>query len=455
MNDQTPFAKHGKLNVRGTILCDSHEKPYQLKGVSTLGIVWYPQYINKAAFETIREWGGNLIRLAMYTQEEDGYLSGGDQEYQKGLIDAGVQAATELGMYVIIDWHILSDGNPNTHKEEAKQFFEEMTKKYAEYDNVLYEICNEPNGDVTWEDVKAFAEEVIPVIRRNAPEAVIIVGTPTWSQDVDIAAQSPLKGTNLMYACHFYAATHKQNLRDKVQTALDKGLPVFISEYSICDASGNGDIDYEEGEKWAAFMDERMLSYAQWNLANRNETSSMIRVESEAVSGWQKEDLTKTGLWLKERLKEEKTMLEVKFYDSVADELLKFAVIVAKSEGKWVLCKHRERDTLEVPGGHREYGETIEETAGRELQEETGAVSFTIRPVCVYSVCRKRQMGEAGEESFGMLYFAEITDFDEELHSEIERIELLDELPENWTYPLIQPKLIREAVRRGICTESV
>lgn len=300
--EQTSFMKHGKLSVQGTQLCDKNGDAFQLRGVSTLGIVWYPQYINKDTFSTIRDWGGNLIRLAMYTQEDDGYLAGGNQEYQKKLIDKGVQAATELGMYVIIDWHILSDGNPNTHKEEAKKFFAEITEKYAGYQNVLYEICNEPNGDVTWMDVKRYAEEVIPVIRANAPEAIILIGTTTWSQDVDDAADDPVKGKNLMYSCHFYAASHKQELRDKVQYALEKGLPVFVTEYSICDASGNGALDYEEAEKWANFIDEKDLSYVQWNLANRDETSSMIRVECEKVSGWENADLTDSGVWFKKRL---------------------------------------------------------------------------------------------------------------------------------------------------------
>lgn len=139
-------------------------------------------------------------------------------------------------------------------------------------------------------------------------------------------------------------------------------------------------------------------------------------------------------------------MLEVKFYNygDVEDDLLKFAVIISQSKGKWVLCKHRERDTYEVPGGHREEGEDILETAKRELQEETGAVKFDIEPLCVYSVTGKNRVNETGEESFGLLCFAEIEDFLDELESEIEKVELLDELPENWTYPLIQPKLIEK-----------
>ena len=143
-------------------------------------------------------------------------------------------------------------------------------------------------------------------------------------------------------------------------------------------------------------------------------------------------------------------MIEVKFYDQVADELLKFAVIIAKTEEKWVFCKHKERSTYEVPGGHREVGETILDAAKRELKEETGAVDFEIRPVCVYSVKGKTRINKQEEdESFGMLFIAEITFF-EALHSEIETILITDTLVENWTYPLIQPKLLEEAERRGL-----
>lgn len=298
------FNTHGKLSVQGVQLCDKNGEPFQLKGASTLGIVWFPQFVNKDAFATIKSWGGNLIRLAMYTQEEDGYLAGGDQEYQKQLIDTGVKAATELGMYVIIDWHILSDGNPNQSTEEAKTFFTEMTERYAGYDNVLYEICNEPNGDVSWQDVKKYAEQVIPVIRKKAPDSIIIVGTPTWSQDVDVASKDPLEGENLMYACHYYAATHKQELRDKVKAALNNGAPIFISEYSICDASGNGELNYDEAEKWAQFIDENELSYAQWNLANKEESSSLIKSSCDKASDWTDEDLTETGVWFKKRLED-------------------------------------------------------------------------------------------------------------------------------------------------------
>ena len=142
-------------------------------------------------------------------------------------------------------------------------------------------------------------------------------------------------------------------------------------------------------------------------------------------------------------------MIEVKFYDQVADALLKFAVIISKTDGKWVFCKHKERDTYEVPGGHREENETILETAKRELKEETGALDFTVSPICVYSVTGKNKVNETGEETYGMLFFADIISFEDELHSKKEKVLITDTLVENWTYPLIQPKLIEEAKKRG------
>lgn len=142
-------------------------------------------------------------------------------------------------------------------------------------------------------------------------------------------------------------------------------------------------------------------------------------------------------------------MVEVRFYDRADDELLRFAVLIARSGGKWVFCRHRDRSTLEFPGGHREAGEDIAETARRELMEETGAVSFVISPICAYSVIRSAEAGETVEETFSMLYAAEVESFEAELHSEIEEIYLQDGFPDNWTYPQIQPKLLEEAKRRG------
>ena len=299
----TPLENHGRLSIKGSDIVDKNGNKYQLKGVSTHGLAWFPTFVNKEAFKTIRDdWGGNLIRLAMYTDEGGGYCTDGDKEALKKLVENGVDHATELGMYVIIDWHILHDLSPQTYKPEALKFFEEMASKYADYENVLFEICNEPNGGTTWADVKSYAEEVIPVIRKYS-QNIVIVGTPTWSQDVDKAAEDPLKEDNVCYALHFYAATHKGWLRDKVRSAMDAGLPVFISEFSICDASGNGGIDYNEADDWFYMIDELNLSYAAWNLANKDETSSLIKSSCEKTSGWSETELSDTGIWIRSKMR--------------------------------------------------------------------------------------------------------------------------------------------------------
>lgn len=302
----TPLENHGALQVEGTQLVDASGNPYQLKGVSTHGLAWFPEYVNKDAFQTIRDdWGGNVIRLAMYTDESGGYCSGGDKEQLKALIDTGVNAATELGMYVIIDWHILHDTDPKINQGEAEKFFAEMSAKYANYDNVIYEICNEPNGGATWDgSVKPYAETIIPIIRKNDKDAIIIVGTPTWSQDVDIVADNPITGQeNIMYAVHFYAATHTDNIRNKVTYALDKGLPIFVSEFSLCDASGNGANDLNQAEKWFDLIDSNKLSYCSWSLSNKAETSALIQSGCSKTSGWEESELSETGKWIRNQIR--------------------------------------------------------------------------------------------------------------------------------------------------------
>ena len=300
----TPLENHGALQVKGTDIVDKNGDKYQLKGISTHGLAWFPEYVNKDSFKTLRDdWGANLIRLAMYTAESGGYCQDGDKDKLKSLVESGVDYASELGMYVIIDWHILSDNNPKINQDEAVSFFDEMSAKYSDYDNVLYEICNEPNGGTTWSEIKEYAEEVIPVIRANDKDAIIIVGTPTWSQDVDIAAEDPIKDSeNIMYTVHFYAATHKDNIRNKVKTARDKGLAVFISEFSICDASGNGGVDYDSADEWMKLINDYNLSYAGWNLSNKSETSALISPGCDKTSDWNDSDLSETGKWLKDTI---------------------------------------------------------------------------------------------------------------------------------------------------------
>lgn len=202
-------------------------------------------------------------------------------------------------MYVIVDWHILADQNPQQNKETAKAFFAEITAEFGDTDHILYEICNEPNGSATWTDIKAYAEKVIPIIRANDEDAIIIVGTPNWSQYVDQAAADPITGyDNLMYTLHYYAATHKDDLRQRMKDAVTNGLPIFVSEYGICDASGNGAIDLEQANAWVGAMDELGISYVGWNISNKDETSAIFKTDCQKTAGFTEEDLSSSGSWL-------------------------------------------------------------------------------------------------------------------------------------------------------------
>lgn len=296
----TPVGNHGQLSVKGVDLVDKNGSKYQLKGVSTHGLQWFPQYVNKDAFKTLRDnWGANVVRLAMYTGE-NGYCSGGSKADLEAKIDEGVKAASELGMYVIIDWHILSDGNPNKYKDEAVKFFNKMSKKYSKNVNVIYEICNEPNGGVDWNTIKTYADTIISTIRKNSPNAIILVGTPTWSQDVDAVAANPVANKkNVMYTLHFYAGTHKDNIRNKLTAARNAGTPVFISEFSICDASGNGGIDSTSANAWKKLINDNNVSYVGWSLCNKAETSALIASSCSKLSGWTDSELSETGKWLR------------------------------------------------------------------------------------------------------------------------------------------------------------
>lgn len=300
VDDSTPYGQHGALHVENGKLTDADGNTVQLYGMSTHGIAWFPQYINYDSFRTLRDdWNTNCIRLAMYTAEYGGYCAGGDKEQLKQLVRDGVSYATELGMYVIVDWHILSDCDPNQNKDEAIAFFREMSEAFADNDNVLYEICNEPNSGTSWDSIKSYAEEVIPVIREQKPDAVILVGTPTWSQEIDKAAASPLTFDNVMYTLHFYAGTHKDDLRNRLETCAQNNLPVFVSEFGMCDASGNGANDFDSTTKWLDLLNKYQISFCCWNLANKDESSSVFKAASTALSDWTDEDFNESGRWIR------------------------------------------------------------------------------------------------------------------------------------------------------------
>ncbi|MBP3597772.1 MAG: glycoside hydrolase family 5 protein [Clostridia bacterium] len=296
LSNSSPLSCHGKLKVKSGKVINENGKEFIIQGISTHSISEFSQYINCETFKTLKEdFNINTIRLAMYTQEELGY----SQELHLK-IDEGVKYATELGLYVIIDWHILKDNDPNINKESAKIFFEEMAYKYKDYNNVIYEICNEPNGDVSWDDIKKYAIEIIKIIRNHDKDGIIIIGTPNYCQKIEEAEKNPIEGyNNLLYSFHFYAGTHKKELREKLEKVVDSNFPVIISEFGISEASGTGNVDENEANIWINYLRKNKIGYICWNLSNKDEASAILNPGVQSLFNWNVEELSKTGLWLK------------------------------------------------------------------------------------------------------------------------------------------------------------
>lgn len=294
----TPYEKHGKLHVSGAYLYDENNEKYQLYGMSTHGLNFgddFSRYVNKDAFKTLRDdWNTNCIRLVLYPKDYNGYCNGGDKAKLKQTMKNGIDCATELGMYVLVDWHV-HNYSPAETQSEAITFLLEISAEYKNYGNVLYEICNEPTSSPWSSVIKPYAQKVIPAIRKNAPDAIIIVGTNTWSQDIEDAAADKLDFENVMYTFHFYANTHTDSMRTRVENAISGGLPVFITEFGTCDASGNGGFNANESQKWFDLIAKYNISHLNWSLSNKGETASAILSSCSKTSDWSESDLTESG----------------------------------------------------------------------------------------------------------------------------------------------------------------
>ncbi len=298
----TPVERYGQLSVKSGKLVDKNGQPVQLKGISSHGVQWFGDLVNQDTMKWLRDdWGISVFRVALYT-EENGYIA---NPSLKNKVKEAIEAAQKLGLYVIIDWHILSDGDPNIHKNEAKAFFNEFSTKYGHLPNVIYELANEPNGNVNWNNqIRPYASEVSQVIRAKDPDNIIIVGTGTWSQDVHDAADHPLPDKNIMYTVHFYAGTHGQYLRDRVDYALNKGVGIFATEWGTSDASGNGGPFLNESKVWTDFLASRKISWANWSLADKNETSAALLPGADRKGGWPDSQLTASGKFVKQAILE-------------------------------------------------------------------------------------------------------------------------------------------------------
>lgn len=286
---------NGRLKVIGTNLCNENGEPVQLRGMSTHGISWFPRYTNAAALQTLKNYGANVIRLAVYSEQNDSYTY--EKEENLNYLYTAIENALSVNMYAIVDWHVLQDKNPHTYKEQAKEFFQEISAHYGNELGIIYEICNEPNGDTTWNEIVSYANEIIPIIRKNAPDSIIIVGTPDFSFDVEDVLNNPLNYGNIMYTFHnyvdvTYSSTDDMNWMEK---KLQLNIPVFVTEWGITDNDTGASLYEDRALRFVEFMESNNISWCMWSISNKDELYSMIKNSCNKYSDWTETDLTFSG----------------------------------------------------------------------------------------------------------------------------------------------------------------
>nr|AMA76414.1 cellulase 5 [Mesosa myops] len=288
-----PVSKHGKLSVDGINLVDEQGEIIQLKGMSLAWSIWFPQFYNQPTVDGVKNGcHSNIVRAPLAVDTNDGgYLT--DPEGQMQLIENVIEAAIKDDIYVIVDWH---EEQAQSHLAESMDFFDKISKKYGSYPNIIYETFNEPTEQSWSEILKPYHEAVIKTIRANDPDNIIILGTPTWSQSVDQAAADPITDQrNIMYSLHFYAGTHKQWLRDTAQGALDKGLPIFITEYGTVNADASAPVDLDESKLWWEWLDKNNLSYVNYDITDKDEGASALIPGTTAEHVCEPDTLTESG----------------------------------------------------------------------------------------------------------------------------------------------------------------
>lgn len=275
-----PVKEWGQLQVKGHQLCDQAGNPVVLRGFSLGWHNLWPRFYNaEAGGWLVNEWDATVVRAAMGIMLEDNYLE--NPEFALQCMTPVIEGAIKNDAYVIIDWH-----SHKPYTEEAKNFFAQMAQRYGKYPNVIYELYNEPLED-KWEDLKTYAMTIIGEIRRYDPDNIILMGCPHWDQDVHLVTESPLQGvSNVMYTLHFYAATHKDYLRERLEKAVQGGLPVFVSECGGTEASGDGELSAEEFQKWVDVMERNKVSWVCWSISDKNETCSMLLPSAKDTGDW-------------------------------------------------------------------------------------------------------------------------------------------------------------------------
>lgn len=294
---QTAVQRHGRLSVRGNRIVDAQGEPIVLRGMSLFWAQWMPQFYNAEAIRWLRDdWNVNAVRAAI-PPRPGGYVEHPEREMAKAV--AVIDAAIANGIYVIVDWHA---HQPET--DAALRFFDEIARRYGAQPNIIYEPWNEPLPAHGWAShIKPHHERVIAAIRAHDPNNIIVAGTSTWSQDVDEAARDPLTGANIAYTLHFYAGTHREDLRAKAREALRLGAALMVTEYGSTDANGDGPVYVEETEAWWDFLEENQLSYLNWSIADKEESSAALRPGASPAGGWPDSMITQSGLLVRAQLR--------------------------------------------------------------------------------------------------------------------------------------------------------
>ncbi len=285
-----PVKEHGQLSVKGTKLVDKNAKEVVLRGMSFGWHNFWPRFYNNNAVRWLaKDWRCSVIRAAMGVEPDRGYIK--DPTGSKQKMEAVIDAAIASDVYVIIDWH-----SHNINLKEAKQFFSEFARKYGHHPNIIYEIFNEPDQE-SWKEVKAYSEEIISHIRSIDSNNIILVGSPHWDQDIHLVADDPLLNqSNIMYTLHFYAATHKEELRKRADYALSKGIPIFISESAGMEATGDGPLNEEEWNRWIVWAEKHRISWITWSVSDKDETCSVLKKSAASGGGWKEGDLKVSGI---------------------------------------------------------------------------------------------------------------------------------------------------------------
>ncbi|TCI90710.1 cellulase family glycosylhydrolase [Tenacibaculum sp. M341] len=292
--DSRPVDTYGSLKVSGNKIVNQKDEPVSFAGNSFFwsNTGWGAEkFYNKDVVSWLKkDWNSNIVRAAMGVEDNGGYLN--DPVGNKNRVKTIVEAAINEGLYVIIDWH---SHHAEEHEEEAVAFFKEMASLYGKHPNVIYEIYNEPIY-TPWSTIKSYAEKVISAIRSIDQNNLIIVGTSTWSQDVDAASRNPITSSkNIAYTLHFYAATHKESLRQKARTALNNGIALMVTEWGSVSANGNGAVDNGSTDEWMKFLAENKISHLNWSVHDKNEGASIIKSGASTKGNWSSQNLTDSG----------------------------------------------------------------------------------------------------------------------------------------------------------------